>query len=131
MISVLPIQTKAAQEELCRRCCIPFLPDALAYFAKDGEGRFAGICQFKLDDEGGHVYHLCAPQEMLSLDPLFVLGRAALNFVDLCGTKIAFFDGEGVENALLRRIGFSPDENGRYTINLDGFFTKGCACSVQ
>ena len=131
MITVLPVQAKTVQAELCRSCKIPFLPDALAYFAKDGEGRFAGLCQFKLDAEGGHLFHLCAPEEMLSLDPLFVLGRAALNFIDLCGTKIAFFEGEDVPDALLRRIGFAPDEKGRYAIELDGFFTKGCACSAQ
>ena len=131
MITVLPIQSKAVQAELCRGCKIPFLPDALAYFAKDGEGRFAGLCQFKLDAEGGHLYHLCAPEEMHALDPLFVLGRATLNFIDLCGGKIAFFEGEGVSDALLCRIGFTPDEKGRYAICLDGFFTKGCACPSQ
>ncbi len=128
MISVIPIQQKAAQESLCRQCGVPFSPDLLAYYAKDSEGHFAGLCQFKTDTDGGHIYHLVAPAEMAELDPLFVMGRAALNFIDLCGIKTAYFDGEGVDDALLRRIGFSLDESGRYSINLDGFFTKGCAC---
>ncbi len=130
MISVIPIQTKEEQAYFCRLCNVPFSPDLLAYYAKDGEGRFAGLCQFKLDAKGGHIYHLAAPADMLTLDPLFVMGRAALNFIDLCGTKTAFFDGECPDDALLRRIGFSTDANGRYSINLDGFFTKGCGCQA-
>jgi hypothetical protein len=131
MISVIPIQQKEEQEYFCRLCGIPYSPDLLAYYAKDGEGRFAGLCQFKTDAEGGHIYHLTAPEEAKNLDPLFVMGRAALNFIDLCGIKTAFFDGECADDALLRRIGFSLDESGRYTINLDGFFTKGCGCHPQ
>ncbi len=128
MITVIPIQRKEEQAYFCSLCGIPFDTDLLAYYAKDGEGRFAGICQFKTDAEGGHLYHLAAPAHAEELDALFVMGRAALNFIDLCGIKTAFFDGTVTDDALLHRIGFTPDEKGRYTVNLDGFFTKGCGC---
>ena len=127
MIQVIPIQDKAEQERFCARCGVPYDPELLAYYALDDAGGFAGICQFKTDAEGGHLYHLAAPAGTEELDPLFVMGRAALNFIDLCGIKTAFFDGEGVGDALLRRIGFAPDRNGRYTVNLDGFFTTPCS----
>ena len=126
MITVTPIQDKNEQQRLCALCDIPFDPSLLAYSARNAAGEFAGICQFKNDGDGGHIYHLAAPTSATELDPLFVMGRTALNFMDLCGIKLAFFDGEGVSDALLRRIGFAPDKNGRYAINLDGFFTKGC-----
>lgn len=128
MITVVPIQSKEEQSRLCAQCGIPFAPDLLAYYAKDDNGDFAGICQFKMDATGGHLYHLEAPESAKGLDPLFVMGRAALNFIDLCGIKTAYFDGERRDDALLRRIGFTLDEKGRYTINLDGFFTGGCSC---
>ena len=126
MITVTPIQDKKEQERLCALCHIPYAPDLLAYYALNAKGEFAGICQFKTDSEGGHIYHLAAPDTAADLDPLFGMGRAALNFIDLCGVKNAFFDGEGADDALLRRIGFAPDKNGRYFVNLEGFFTKGC-----
>lgn len=128
MITVVPIQRKEEQAYFCSLCGISFKEELLAYYAKDHEGRFAGICQFKTDAEGGHLYDLVAPAGAEELDPLFVMGRAALNFIDLCGIKRAFFEGNVTDDALLRRIGFAPDETGRYAIDLDGFFTKGCSC---
>ena len=126
MITVKPIETKAEQARLCALCGIPFDAELLAYRAED-EGVFAGVCQFKLDGEGGHLYHLAAPVGETQNEALFVLGRATLNFIDLCGVKTAFFEGEGIPDALLRRIGFAPDEKGRYSISLEGFFTKTCS----
>ena len=126
MIKVIPIQDKEEQARLCTRVGIPFSPDLLAYYALDEKEEFAGICQFKTAADGGHIYHLAAPAGTENLDPLFVMGRATLNFLDLCGFKTAFFDGETPEDALLRRIGFTPDEKGIYSVNLDGFFTHPC-----
>ncbi len=131
MIKVIPIQDKEEQARLCTRVGIPFLPDLLAYYALDENGAFAGICQLKTAADGGHIYHLAAPQGVENLDPLFIMGRAALNFIDLCGLQTAFFDGEGVDDALLRRIGFTPDEKGVYSVDLDGFFTHPCSHHPQ
>ena len=84
------------------------------------------MCQFGMDAEGGHIYHLATRDDSDPDDCMFVMGRAALNFIDLCGVKIAFFDDKCTDDALLRRIGFSTDEKGRYALSLDGFFTHAC-----
>ena len=57
----------------------------------------------------------------------FVMGRAALNFIDLCGVHTAFFEGEPTNPALLRRIGFRQNEHGVFAIDLAGFFTHPCS----
>ena len=98
MITVLPIQTKEEQKELAGRCGVPFREELLAY-------RAGGA------DE----------------DALFVMGRAALNFIDLCGVHTAFFEGEPTNPALLRRIGFRQNEHGVFAIDLAGFFTHPCS----
>lgn len=126
MITVKPIQSKEEQQRLCALCHIPYRAELLAYGAYNGQGAFAGICQFGMDAEGGHVYDLATPDNSDPDDCLFVMGRAALNFIDLCGTKTAFFEGKATDDALLRRIGFSTDKNGRYALLLDGFFTQAC-----
>lgn len=126
MITVTPIQDKELQAALCKECGIPYREDLLAYRALGEKGNFAGICQFKTDTDGGHIYHLVTPIAGDPDDALFVMGRATLNFIDLCGFKTAFFDGEGLSDALLRRIGFTPDEKGRYSVSLEGFFTHPC-----
>ena len=57
MLKVLPVQSKLTQQELCIKCNIDYNPDALAYEATV-DGRFAGLCQFKVTGEGGLVYDL-------------------------------------------------------------------------
>ena len=127
MITVTPIQQKSLQAEFCGLCGIPYEEDLLAYAAYNDKKEFVGICQFGLDQTGGHIRHLEIPGTDDADDALFVMGRAALNFIDLCGGKIAFFDGEVKgRDALLRRIGFVCDKEGRYTVSLDGFFTHAC-----
>ena len=136
MLKVLPVQSKAQQEELCTRCGVIFQPDLLAYAATVDE-KFVGICQFKLTSEGGFIYDIAkltdrdVPEDQKARDAsdfeaLFVMGRGALNFIDLCGVHKAFYVGEPVDEPLIRAIGFKQNDNGRYEINLEGFFTDHC-----
>ena len=129
MLKVLPIQSKAEQESICKRCGVVYKPELLAYSA-DYDGTLAGVCQFKLTAEGGILYDIAAASDYEgdTFEPLFVMGRGTLNFIDLCGVHRAFFDGECSENdeGLIRAIGFTKNENGRYEVNLEGFFTDPC-----
>ena len=68
-------------------CGIPYEEDLLAYAAYNDKKEFVGICQFGLDQTGGHIRHLEIPGTDDADDALFVMGRAALNFIDLCGGK--------------------------------------------
>ena len=136
MLKVLPVQSKAQQEELCTRCGVIFQPDLLAYAATVDE-KFVGICQFKLSDKGGILYDLAKAvdrppcenekeRQTSDFEAMFVMGRGTLNFIDLCGVHYARFLGEQPDEALLRAIGFSKNEEGVYDINLEGFFTDHC-----
>lgn len=128
MLKVFPIQHKNEQEALCARCRIPFEQDLLAYQATV-EDKFVGICQFKLSPEGGIIYHL-APlaDEPVDYEALFVMGRAALNFIDLCGIHRAFYDGdEAIPGAqLLHAVGFRKNAQGRLEMDLTDFFSAPC-----
>ena len=126
MITVKPIQNKEDQAALCRLCGIDFLPDALAYRAEDDQV-FAGICQFGMDGDGGHLFHLAKAPDTAFDDALFVMGRAALNFIDLCGVHNADYRGDVRDERLLRRIGFRLTGDGRYIVDLNGFFDHPCA----
>lgn len=123
MITVTPIQEKSEQEALCARCGIPYRAEMLAYHAQN-DGVFAGVCQFRLDATGGHIQDLANPMGRSDPETLFVMGRAALNFIDLCGVHTATFDGTA-DPALLRRIGFL-EKDGCFTIDLAGFFSHPC-----
>ena len=136
MLKVLPIQSKEEQKILCDRCGISFDPDLLAY-AASVDGELVGICQFKLNAEGGFIYDIAklkdrgeavdkAARDASDFEALFVMGRGALNFIDLCGVHRAFYVGEVLDEGLIKAIGFKKDPQGRYEMNLEGFFTDHC-----
>ena len=122
MLKVLPIQSKVQQEELCIRCGVSYNADLLAYAAYDDD-TLLGVCQFRLTAEGGIIYDLSPAEGTDHFEGLFIMGRGTLNFMDLCGIRRAYFRGEVKNERLLLAIGFAKDENGAYTVNLEGFFT--------
>ena len=124
MLKVLPIQSKSEQEEVCKKCNVKFNPDLLAYVATVDD-KLAGVCQFRLTDNGGMLYDIAPADGTNDFEALFVMGRGTLNFIDLCGVHRAFFVGEA-DDTLLRAIGFSKNADGKYEINLEGFFTDHC-----
>ncbi len=125
MLEVLPIQDKEEQELMCRRCEVPFQPELLAYKALS-EGTLKGVCQFTMDQNGGRILHFAHVPGQYEFEPLFVMGRAALNFIDLCGIHRAFFDAEYSDETLIRAIGFSKNSAGRYEVDLTDFFKEPC-----
>ncbi len=128
MLKVFPIQEKSEQEALCARCGVPYEAELLAYQATV-EDIFVGVCQFKLTPEGGILYHLApAADRPVDTEAIFVMGRAALNFIDLCGIHRAYFDGDDtlVGQTMLHAIGFRKNDAGRYEMDLTDFFTTPC-----
>ena len=125
MLEVLPIQEKSEQELLCARCNVPFDTELLAYKALvDGELR--GVCQFTMDQNGGRILHFAAVPDLYEFEPMFVMGRATLNFIDLCGVHRAFFDADCENETLIKAIGFSRNSDGRYEMDLTDFFKEPC-----
>ena len=58
-------------------------------------------------------------------DALFIAGRSALNFIDLCGVHFAVYLGD--DEKLARRVGFTKNETEPYyTMDLTGVFEGGC-----
>ncbi|MBQ8818073.1 MAG: hypothetical protein IJZ83_05800 [Clostridia bacterium] len=125
MLKVLPVQSKLTQEEICIKCGVKYNADLLAYAAYVDD-RLAGVCQFKLTDKGGIIYDLAPTNDFYSRDALFVMGRGALNFIDLCGVHFATYKGSTEDEPLILQIGFKKTEQGEFEINLEGFFTDHC-----
>lgn len=125
MFEILPIQSKEEQKALCELCQIPFRPEMLAYRAVN-EGEFCGICQFTMDAQGGSLTDFAWIPEKYDFETLFIMGRAALNFIDLCGVHQAFFDAECKNETLVKAIGFSRNSEGRWAVDLTDFFTGTC-----
>ena len=132
MLEVLPIQTKLEQEAICARCGIPYRADSMAYHAMV-DGTLTAVCQFTMDSEGGHILDLAMVQDAAFSDrdrveSLFVMGRATLNFIDLCGVHKAYFEDAAFEGeGMIKSIGFSRLEDGRWFVDLTDFFVEPCS----
>ena len=127
MLKVLPIQSKEAQMAASKKCNIEYREDALAYEATVND-EFVGMCQFKTTAHGGEIYDIATEVGKSDFEALFVMGRAALNFIDLCGIHYARYVGESVDATLLRAIGFVENEKGEFEIDLTDFFNHPCKC---
>lgn len=125
MFGVVPIQSKTEQEALAARVGAEYIPDALAYRA-DSEGEFVGMCQFTVDPDGGHMLTLDSLPGNEDLQPMFVMGRAALNFMELCGAETAYYEAPLRDKTLVGAIGFRADEDGKLKVGLKGFFDHPC-----
>ncbi len=133
MLEVLPIQIKIEQEAAAARCGVAYDPECMAYQALV-DGELMGICQFCMDETGGHIRTLAAVTDTVTaerdrIESIFVLGRATLNFIDLCGVHFALFeDANFTDDGMIKSIGFIRDDEGRLTMDLEGFFKEPCKC---
>ncbi len=131
MLEVLPIQSKTEQEALCARCGVPFAESDMAYKALI-DGELMGICQFTMNENGGHLHHLSLNRELKiapkdRAEALFVMGRATLNFIDLCGVHTAYFEDESfTDEAMIKAIGFKKTAENAWWIDLTDFFLHPC-----
>jgi hypothetical protein len=90
------------------------------------EGEVRGMCQFTMNNGGGRILDFAAFPDQYEFEPMFVMGRAALNFIDLCGVHRAFFDANCDNETLIRAIGFTKNAEGRWEMDLTDFFKEPC-----
>lgn len=125
MLKVLPIQSKNEQEAICARCNIKFKEEALAYAATVDE-KLVGVCQFTMGDGVGKILDLAAIDGVDDFEAMFIMGRAALNFIDLCGVHRALYASEKLDETLVKAIGFKKNADGSYEMDLTDFFNHPC-----
>ena len=127
MFEVYPVQDKEEQKRLCEKCSVTYDVDKLAYKGIVN-GEFVGILQFGIKNKSGYIYDAENVNGTDDPEILFVMGRAALNFMDLCGITDNYFvaRAEGRE-ALVQRIGFRNFDD-KWYMNAEGFFTEPCKC---
>lgn len=133
MLKIKPIESKELQSELCTLCDVAYNISALAYGAYEVESAdspceikdFIGICQFCYQFGRAHVLALANRIGVNDEEALFIMGRSALNYIDLHGTHAAVMENVSDANErLVRMIGFQLAENGEYVMDLTGFFDK-------
>ena len=129
MFKISPIQSKELQSSYAEACDTSYKDGAFAYAMNDTEsGELMGFSQFEITDNGGRLLDLREAPGHDDYEAMFILGRATMNFIDLCGAHTLYATADAGDNLLLRAIGLKPTENGDYFCDMTGFF-DGSHCS--
>ena len=121
MLEIKPIQTKEEQEKICGLCGVEFDVNCLAYAAHE-DNKLLGIAQFRILGEYAVIYDLANADGVADVEALIIMGKAALNFIDLCDVKDVIIKAEAQAKAL----GFKQDSHGVWRVNLEGYFDMPC-----
>lgn len=126
MLEIKPITDKKEQASLCALCDIEYKETMFAYRAYN-DGSLLAVAQF---DIGGSTARIDAMRQVLNTEEdweaMFILGRAVLNFLDLCGVTNAEYDPkDAFERRIAKMIGFRGEE-GLLVASLAGMFDGKC-----
>ena len=125
MLTVLPIQSKKEQEDLCSLCGVNFIENAFAYRADDGI--FIGICQFTFENNCGYIKNLTYAPDVDDTEAMIIMLRAAMSFMHRCGIIDSFIENNATTDLLLRMSGYKLNEEEKYYLNLDKFYNSSCS----
>ena len=126
MLEVYPIQEKKEQENICAQCGVEYDVEKMAYSAYVDK-KLAGVLQFSIHADSGYIYDIANVKDVDNQEALFVMGRGALNFIDLCNVKKVYFDGDSTgKESLLEKIGFKYTADNKWFVDLNGFFDSSC-----
>ena len=124
MFQIKPIQTKEDQERICALCNTGYDADMLAYSATTEKGELLGVCQFIMKEDTGYIKELVYAPGTDDFEAMFIMLRATLNFIDLCGIRKVYYMGE--VKPVVTAAGFKADESGKLFIDLSGAFEHKC-----
>ncbi len=129
MFKISPIQSPEEQIKAAEKCGTEYKEGAFGYAMRDSEsGVLMGFSQFEITEDGGKLLDLRPVNDLDDYEAMFILGRATMNFIDLCGAHtLTSYDTAG-DPTLLRAIGLKPTEDGKYFCDMTGFF-DGSHCS--
>lgn len=125
MLKVLPIQSKEIQKERAEACGVPFRSEDLAYGAEQ-DGVFCGICQFRFLKDRGYIDNLAPLLGVDDFTMMFIMGRAAMNFIDLAGMHACEAAPDSAPESLLLAIGFVKQEDGTFYADMTHMFDTPC-----
>ena len=126
MIIIKPILDKTVQEELGNLCGATFNPDCLAFSAFDDD-EFVGFCQFSVNGGVATMTDARPKKGLVDFEAMFIMSRGALNYMDLCGFHKAECLLSAADITLIRSIGFKPNADGIFEMDLTAEFTGKCS----
>ena len=126
MFKITPIQTVEEQAKLANSVGTTLKPGYFAYKMIDNDTQeLMGFSQFEIRDDHGYISDLLSNGE-IDYEAMFILGRATMNFIDLCGNHTCRAASNAAEERLIKAIGFKLTEDGDYFADMTDMFSGHC-----
>jgi len=127
MFKISPIQDKETQKTYAENCGVAFFDNAFAYsMINQNNGSLMGISQFDIRQGSGYIYNISAALGYSDFEAMFILGRATMNFIDLCDAHECFAAEDAADESFLKALGFKKNESGEFYADMRGMFDGNC-----
>ena len=127
MFKISPINDINLQAEYAKACDTVAKDGYFAYAMIDVEtSELMGFSQFEIGAGCGYITDIRPKVGLSDFEAMFILGRATMNFIDMCGAHICKADKDAAEERLLKSIGFKATEDGSWYADMSGMFDGHC-----
>lgn len=127
MFKIAPINDEKTQSEYAAACGTILRQGYFGYAMFDAETlEIMGFCQFEIDKDGGYIADLRPRTGLEDFEAMFILGRATMNFIDLCGAHTCRASVDAADMRLLRAIGFRCSDGDKLFVDMTGMFDGHC-----
>ena len=129
MFKITPIQDTAEQRQLAALAGTEYRDGFFAYkMIEESDGSLMGFSQFEIRGEDGCISDLKEPKgREHDFEAMFILGRATMNFIDLCGAHVCYAEKEAADESLLRAIGFREERGELLFSDMTDMFSGNCS----
>jgi len=132
MFRITPIQDGETQRKYASECGAEYRNGYFAYSMIDQEsGELMGFSQFEINGPCGHIEDLRAKIGLDDNEAMFILGRATMNFIDMCGAHSCTASKTAGEARLLHAIGFKDEREGLLYCDMTDMFSGKCDGEVK
>ena len=127
MFKISPINDFDAQKSVAAECGKEAIPSYFSYSMRDTEtGAVMAFSQFEIDGGKGFISDIAPKIGYEDFEAMFILGRATMNFIDLCGAHYCYAAKNAGDERLLRAIGFLDKGGEHLECDMTGMFDGHC-----
>ena len=127
MFKISPIQDPAMHKEYLEVCSSTLKEGYFAYAMKDVEtGELMGVSQFEINGAEGYISDIKEAPGRKDFEAMFILGRATMNFIDLCGAHKCRASRDAGDESLIRSLGFK-ESGEEYISDMTDMFSGHCS----
>ena len=127
MFKISPINDFEIQKSAAQECGRTALPSYFSYSMRNTEdSTLMAFSQFEIDGENGFISDIAPRIGYDDFEAMFILGRATMNFIDLCGAHYCYAARNAGDERLLRAIGFRDNGGEFLECDMTGMFDGHC-----